>query len=181
MERREKFKATLRAALVYPSLLMVMSMGAVAFMVTFVLPKFTRIFEQNGVNLPLPTVILLKIVSFAQEYWYIFLIAAAALFVFIYLFLSSQKGRALFDKFVLWIPVVGGIAMTVHSSVVLRTLGTLLDAGVPMLETLAVAEEGCSNRRFKKALGRLYTSVMQGEGFSAGFSGSKLFPRQIEK
>ncbi len=181
MERKEAFFSTLRAALVYPIILMVVATGAVVFMVTFVLPKFVVIFEQNNVVLPLPTRMLLGIVEFMQSYWYTFPIGLAACVLIAYWQLKNERNLVLLDRFTLRIPVVGKLLKTIHGAIVLRSLGTLLESGVPMLETLTVVQEGCSNHTFKSAIEKVYSAVIRGDGFSNSFGGNTLFPPSIRQ
>lgn len=181
MERREAFLSTLRAALVYPIILTVLAMGAVAFMLTFVLPKFIAIFEQNNVQLPLPTRMLLQMVSLLETYWYLIPLVFFGVIGVGYWLLQRRGNIAIVDRFLLSIPVAGRLIKTVHSSIVLRSLGTLLEAGVPMLETLNVVQEGCSNYSFREAMAGVQTSVLQGDGFASKFKESLLFPASIRQ
>lgn len=175
MMKRENLIAGIWAAMIYPILLTLLAICAVIFLVTFVLPKFTAVFERSGVLLPIPTRMLLAIVSTGKSHWVLLLVAAIAVPAALFAFLRSERGKPLFDRFSLAVPVVSPLVIATQSSGLLRTLGTLLDAGVPLVEAIAVAEEACSNSVFRQAIGRISASVLRGEGFSAAFSASPLF------
>ena len=181
MERREAFLSTLRAALVYPIILTVLAFGAVVFMLMFVLPKFIAVFKQNNVELPLPTRILLQMVTLLQTYWYVVPLLLLAMIAVAYWQLTNRRNIAIIDRMVLSIPVAGTLLKTVHSSIVLRSLGTLLESGVPMLETLNVVQEGCGNHSFRAAIEDVQTSVLQGDGFASKFKENTLFPASIRQ
>ena len=93
-------------------------------MITFVLPKFTRIFEKAGVLLPAPTRILLGIAHFFSNYWYIPLAAAVALPMLIYVLLRVDAVRKAIDSLMLFLPFIGAYVSLSQSTVMLRTLGT---------------------------------------------------------
>jgi type IV pilus assembly protein PilC len=173
--KRESVKASIRAAMVYPVILTVLATVAVIFMVTYVLPKFTAIFEQSGVMLPAPTRILLAISAAFSSYWYIIILVFVASIVSLRLYFSSERGTAQWDALILKAPVVGPLAMAIHSSLLLRMLGTLLEAGVPLVETLTIAQGVCANGRFKTLLSNATTRIIRGEPFADSMSETDLF------
>ena len=179
--KRESVKASIRAALIYPMILTVLATGAVTFMVTFVLPKFIAIFKQSGVPLPLPTKILLAISGFATSYWYAIIGLIVAVVVSLRLYFSSDQGASKWDTLVLKTPVVGSLAVAIHSSLLLRMLGTLLDAGVPLVETLNIAQGVCANGRFKALLSNATARIMRGEPFADSMADTDLFTPAIKQ
>lgn len=172
--KRESVRSSVRAAMVYPAILTVLAVAAVIFMVTFVLPKFIAIFQQSGVELPLPTRALLTIASFTRSYWYLMLVVLALAVVSVRLYLSTNHGTAVWDTLILKIPMVGPLAVAIHSSMLLRMLATLLDAGVPLLETLTVAQSACANSRFKELVTKATATIMRGEQFARGVADTDL-------
>jgi len=179
--KRESLATSILTALIYPAILAVLAVAAVAFLVTFVLPKFIAVFERNAVLLPLPTRMLLAAVGVLTSYWYVFVFVAVAIPAFSYWYLSRPGGKRVFDRLSLDVPLVGPLIVTVQTSVLLRMVGTLLDAGVPLLEAMSVAEDSCTNNQFHRAIARMVTGILRGEGLSANFSKSRLFPPAIKQ
>lgn len=181
MERRAEFRSTILTALIYPTVLTVLATVAVAFMIFFVLPKFIAIFNQNKVELPTPTLILLTIVDFLQGNWHLLLGGFIVCAIILYWQISARRGMSLIDDVMLRLPVIGQLIMDINAAIVLRTFGTLLEAGVPMMETLHVALSSCGNRAFRRAVKDVQTGVMQGEGFAPSFVRSHLFPPSVRQ
>ena len=181
MAKREDLVSRLRAALTYPAILTLIATGAVVFLVSFVLPKFALIFQNAGARLPLPTRILLGVTATFQSYWYLCIAAVLAPPVAAWFFFRTPDGKRILDNLLLRLPVVGSLVKTVQCSVLLRTLSTLLGSGVPLMESLEVAERGCSNTRFKETVSDIASGVLRGEGFSSNFSRSDLFSPSIKQ
>lgn len=175
MARREELVSSIRVALAYPMVLTLLSFSAVIFLVTFVLPKFIEIFERNGAVLPLPTRILLALSGFTTTYWYLILLGGIGSTIFAYVYANSETGRFRIDMIVLKLPVIGVLVNSIYTSTLLRTIGTLLNAGVPMTESMNVARDTCSNNLFKTAVTNITSGVLRGESFSENFSKSPLF------
>jgi type IV pilus assembly protein PilC len=167
-------------ALIYPVITCCLAIVAVIFMVTFVLPKFVDIFSKSNVPLPLPTRMLMGISGFVTSYWYILLAAMIGIITAIYLALKNPVGSRLFDRLILWLPGVGDVAGTVQSSLLLRTLGTLLQAGVPLVDSLAVAKDACKNSLFKDFVASVTSGVLQGEDLASNFAKSEIMSPSIK-
>lgn len=175
MLRRGNLLSNIKVALTYPLILSVLSLSAVIFIVSFVLPKFIEIFEKNGAVLPLPTRMLLTMSDFTTSYWYLILLGAVCSAVGTFLYVTSETGRFRVDTLVLRLPVIGKLVNSVYTSSLLRILGTLLNAGVPMTESMHVARETCTNGQYKRAVTEISKGVIRGEGFSENFTKSALF------
>ena len=181
LQKRLELRHSIVTALIYPAIISTLAVAAVAFVVTFVLPKFVRIFEQSGVALPLPTRMLMGISQFVISYWYVLLLAAVALPTAAYFFVTSPRGGHLVDRFTLKMPIIGPMAIMIQSTLLLRTLGTLLDAGVPLLESLGVAADACKNSRFKAFVVNVTEGVMSGRDLSSNFAKSDLMSPSIKQ
>ena len=175
MTRREELLSSIRVALAYPTILTILSFGAVVFLVTFVLPKFTEIFERNGAVLPLPTRMLLTSSEIVTTYWHFILLGGVCSAICAYAYANSETGRFRIDQIVLKLPVIGVLVNSIYTSSLLRILGTLLNAGVPMTESMNVARDTCSNNLYKTAVSNIMSGVLRGESFSENFSKSPLF------
>ena len=181
LQKREDVIANIRAALIYPTILATLATGAVIFLLTFVLPKFTVIFEKRGVQLPLPTRMLLGISEFCTTYWYLFPIVIIGGAVSIYMYAASERGKPVIHNLFLGAPIMGPLVKTLQTSQLLRMMGMLLDAGVPIVETLSIGAQACSNIHFRRLMARVTEGVLQGEGFARNFCKSRLFPVSIKQ
>ena len=181
MGKREELLSRLRAALTYPIILTVMATLAVIFLVSFVLPKFRTVFASSGAELPLPTRGLLAGTGLLQEYWYLAIPLFLGPPIALLLYFSSRPGRPAWDRLALRLPVLGPLTHTVQTASLLRILGTLLGSGVPLVESLKVAVDSCTNVYFRQAVQRMSSGVLQGERLSANFSRSDLFSPPVKQ
>ena len=172
--KRAELRESIRSALTYPTILSVLLFGVVVFAVTFVLPRFTAIFEGAGVVLPLPTRFLMAVSKYARQYWY--MIPAVVVFggSGIAAFIGTARGKTLIDSLMLRIPVLDTLVKSVSTSSLTRTLGMLLDAGVPMTESIEVAKESVGSLSFSRFMGEIERSVLQGDGFAVPWRDSDL-------
>jgi type IV pilus assembly protein PilC len=174
LQKRLELRGNIITSLIYPVIIMILAVAAVTFMITFVLPKFVGIFERSGVLLPLPTRMLMGISSFVVSYWYLLIGGGVAIGVAVYYYAKSSKGSRVMDRLVLHLPIIGPVANTVQSAVLLRSLGTLMGAGVPLVETLEVAVESCKNTLFQQFVRDITAGVVQGEDLASNFAKSDL-------
>lgn len=174
LRKRVEMRGNLVIALIYPTIISFMATLAVIFVMTYVLPKFVAIFESSNVPLPVPTRMLMAISGFIMSYWYLLLIALVVIPTLIYRYLKSPRGSILFDGVILRMPIVGYLTSTMQTALMLRTLGTLLSSGVPLLDGLQVARDACKNTRFKTMIRGVADRVTQGEDLSSSFARSDL-------
>ena len=177
MEEARRVRDAIRSALIYPSLLTVVGGGAVAVLLFFVIPRFSVIFLEMENMLPLPTRILLAVSEGVVRYWWIGL----GLFVIVFLVLRSliqtERGRLYFDGLKLRVPLFGRLYHKAIISRFLRTLGTLLNGGIPIIDALNIARDTMGNRQMILAMDPVIEGVRRGRGFSAPLKESGLFPQ----
>jgi type IV pilus assembly protein PilC len=172
--KRAELRENIKSALTYPAILAVLLFGVVVFAVTFVLPRFTAIFEGAGVVLPLATRFLMAVSKYARQYWYL-IPAGAILGPFgLWSFMRTDRGKDLVDRLLLRIPVLDTLVKSVSTSSLTRTLGMLLDAGVPMTESIEVAKDSVGSHSFRRFMGEIERSVLQGESFAGPWQDSEL-------
>lgn len=177
MERAKELKDSVVSAMIYPSILVVVSFLSVSILVIFVVPQFKQIFEQSGKALPLATAIVLASGTFLRANWPIIL--GTILFT-LWLFsrsLSNPVSRARWDaKFLRW-PIMGGLIARVEMARFSRSLGTLLQNGVPLLTGLAILKDTLGNAVFRNAVESISRDLKEGRGMSKPMLEANVFPK----
>jgi type IV pilus assembly protein PilC len=168
-----------RGAMIYPGIIGTMAIGTTIFLLTFVLPRFMVIFKGKEAALPLPTKMLLALSAFMVSYWYILLAAAIAGIWGFVLALRTDWGRLWWDKTKLTVPLFKKLFRALYISRGLHTMGELLNAGVPMLDTIAITAEISGNSLYKRMWRAVYGAVKQGKKISAPLQKSPLLPKAV--
>ena len=174
MTKRAQLRENIRSALTYPAILSVLLLGVVTFAVTFVLPRFAAIFDGAGVVLPLPTRFLMAVARCARQYWYLIPVCVASGVGGIAVFLSTATGKTLADRLALRAPVIDTLVRSISISSLTRTLGMLLESGVPLMEGIEVAKDSVGSYSFRQFMGEIERSVLQGDGFAVPWRDSEL-------
>jgi type IV pilus assembly protein PilC len=174
-----KVVATVRrktvSALVYPTILLILSLVVVSIIVLRVVPQFTAFYEQFGEELPLSTRMIVAISEVARAYFWLFLagLVGGALALWGWLKQPSQRER--FDRWVLRLPGLGPIARKFSTSQAARTLGTLLGGGIPLVNALDVAARSIANRYIAHELQVAGQQVREGRSLAAAMTASGAF------
>ncbi len=176
MERDLEARRKIKAALIYPSIVMVMSLGTVVILAGFVLPKFKGFFASLDAELPLATRALLAVTDFLSQYWWMLLGGAAVAAALGFLFIRTEPGRLFRDRVVLRIPVIGDTIKHALIERFCRILASMVGAGVTLPQALTVATESLRNRVYTGALAHVHEQMLEGEGIAAPLAQSKLFP-----
>jgi general secretion pathway protein F len=175
-EEQAKLWRTVRTALTYPSLMVIVASLILLFLLAYVVPQVTRIFSETGQTLPLATIVLISISSFlARTWWALLLLGAGGALVIVRL-VRTPRGRALYDRFTLQMPWVGRVLQKIAVARFSRTLSTLLAGGVPVLTALEIVKNIVNNTLIRRALEEARDSVQQGESLAAPLRRSALFP-----
>jgi type IV pilus assembly protein PilC len=172
-------RAMVRGAMIYPGIIATMAIGTTVFLLTFVLPRFMVIFKGKEAALPAPTKLLLAMSAFMVNYWYIVLGAAIAGVWGIYLLLRTDWGRLWFDKAKLSVPLFKKLFRALYISRSLHTMGQLLNAGVPMLDTLAITAEISGNTLYRRMWRGVYGAVKQGKKIAQPLQKNPLLPKAV--
>lgn len=178
---RQELLARIQAALAYPVVLVVISAGVVLFLVGGVLPKFVKVFEGREQLLPLPTKILMGMSAAIGNYWYAMLAAAAVVAGALAVLQRSPSGRRAIDRWLLRVPLVGPLWKLGLAARLMRTMGVLIESGVPLLEAVAVARRTISHTEFGQFFDRLHEIVQHGGTLGEAFSRSQLFPATVKQ
>lgn len=176
MEKAQRLKRRVVGAMIYPSVVICFSGLIVTGIMIFVVPKFKEIFKDFKTSLPLPTEILMGISSWiAEDYgWAVMLGSPFAIFIFFKLLGKSKGGKSLIDTVKLHLPVMGQIIRKTSIARFTRTLGTLLSAGVPILDALNITRDTVGNVVFERAIQNVHDAIREGESFSGPLRAAKV-------
>lgn len=176
LERERSLAANLRAALVYPALLVVAAIGSIVLLLGYVLPQFTPIFAQAGAELPAATRVLLALgtACSAAGPWLLLGLLLAGLAV--RQTLAHPPYRLRFDRLLLHLPVIGGLLRETMAAQLTRTLGGLLQNGVPLIPALGIVKEALGNRAAAAAVDKAALAAKGGAGLARPLKEAGLFP-----
>ena len=177
LDQAEVLAEQVRSALVYPLVLLVMAGLSIVILLTVVVPQFTPLFESAGAELPLLTRVVIGVGEAAQRYWWLMLIALAALIWLVRRQFQQPESRARIDRWLLRLPLVGALLAKVDTARLARTLGTLLANGVPLLNALSIARETLANAVLREALSETATAVKEGKGLAEPLGRAGPFPQ----
>ncbi len=149
--------------MVYPIVVIFVAFVIVGFILYFIIPKFEAIFDDFGVDLPQMTIFLIQASHFViQKFWVVFL-APMFFWIILKLIYRNRTGAYVLDRIMLMIPVMGQIVEKSTVARTMRTLGTLVQSGVPILEALNIVRDTAGNAVFERAFTRIYDSIREGE------------------
>ncbi|MEE8148279.1 MAG: type II secretion system F family protein, partial [Longimicrobiales bacterium] len=166
-------------ASIYPGIIATMAVGVTVFLLTFVLPRFAGVFEGKESVLPWPTTFLMGASDWMVEYWWMVLIGSIGGVVGFLVFIRTDVGRFWWDKTKLTVPLLSRMFRALYVSRSLQTMGELLNAGVPMLDTIAITGDISGNLLFKKMWRRVYAAVKQGKKIQIQLNRSRLLPTAV--
>lgn len=180
-EREEEVRTRIKSALRYPLVLVLAAALVVIFMVTFVLPRFLTIFTGKGIPLPLPTRILFSAVNFLRSFWPLIILIVGGGAIFFYFYLQSEEGRRRWDGFKLRFPLIGNLFLKAAVSRFSRILGVLNSSGVPILQSLEIAERTVGNAVLARVVNNVQARVREGGNISEPLAVSKVFPPMVSQ
>ena len=166
-------------ASIYPGVIATMAIGVTVFLLTFVLPKFATVFKGKEAALPGPTKFLMGLSNFTVEYWWVMLAVALAAIIGFLAFIRTELGGFWWDKFKLTAPLMKRMFRALYISRSLHTMGELLNAGVPMLDTLSITADVSGNRLYHRMWRAVHSSVKQGKKIQTTLGRSNLLPKSV--
>ncbi len=175
-EQEEELRGKAKSALAYPVFLLIMGVAAVFILVSFVFPKFTKVFEDFNATLPWPTLVVMALCDFMERYWWAVLLVIVGVVLVLMKWLKTESGRMSFDVFILKVPVVGQVVQKYQMAQFGRVLGTLLDNGVPVLTSLRITVQTLSNAAIAAELDAVHNRVAEGESISNSLQHTRHFP-----
>ncbi len=179
VEKEVKLKAAVTSALIYPVSVISIAVLVVAGLMIFVVPIFANLFTGLGVDLPLPTKIVMGISKFMQTFWWVFLAGGAGIFFIMKQVRSTKKGRYTTDKIMLNLPVLGDVLRKIAVARFTRTLGTLITSGVPILEGLSITARTSGNAVLEEALMKVRKAIEEGRTIVDPLKECGVFPNMV--
>ena len=174
LESSKALKDHIVSVMIYPAILMLTSGLSIIILLTYVLPKFTVIFDELGGALPLPTQILLAVSNALKAYWWIFTAAAAGGWIIFKSYTRSAAGKYKWDSIKL--KLMGDVIRKLETARFCRTLGTLLKSGVPLLQALNNAKDIVNNQVIASAIDAVSAGAKEGKGIALPLADTKVFP-----
>lgn len=176
LEADLEFKGKVKGAMIYP-IIVTIAMGAVGlFMITTIIPKIAEVYEQFNAELPLPTVVLISISNIIRNYTIFVAIFIAVLYFGVKTFRKNPAADLLINNALLRVPVLGNLQVDVNLTVMTRTLGTLINSGVSILEALKIVGQAQGNNYLRMGLEQAAKDVEKGLTFSGSIQRNPSFP-----
>lgn len=180
-EKTNALQRKVKSSLVYPTMVVIMATLITAFLILKIVPTFKSIFESIGVQLPTPTRILIAFSDFARK-WFFANLGALIAFIFgLQQFVRTEKGRAIFDAFLLKVPLFGILIRKYAIAKFARTLSTLQKSGVSILTSLEIVAKTAGNKVVEAAVLKTKTNVREGESIALPLANSKVFPPMVTR
>jgi type IV pilus assembly protein PilC len=178
-EKENKITNKVKSALIYPTVLGIVSIGAVVFILTYVMPTFTEIFEQSGTVLPWSTKFLLALSSGIKNYWYYIIIVIGLAAFGLNIFLKSDEGKYISSDLKLKLPILKKLNQMIIVSRFTRTLSTLIASGLPLIEALKIVSEVAGNKLAEAEILKIRDKVVKGESLYTSMRESGIFPEML--
>ena len=174
-EKSQKIAAEIKSAMIYPIAVVLIATTIVTGIIIFIVPSFQKMFLDMGIELPAPTLLLLDVSDLIQNDYHKPIIAAGTIFGLFKLTVHFPKGRLWVDFFKMYVPVFGQIVRKSAISRFCRTMGTLIESGVPLVEALGILRGAAGNEALGEVIDNLMNSVKQGDPLTAPLRKSKIF------
>ncbi len=178
-EQKEELRGKAVSAMVYPAFLLSVGSIAIFILVSFVFPKFIAIFEEFNAQLPLPTLMVMAVCNFMGKWWWAVLIVLGAAGGLLVRYFRTEPGRRKLDGFLLRVPVVRAVITKYEMAKFARTLGTLMDNGVPILTSIKITAETMGNVLIRDEVSQIHIGVTEGESLSETLRTKKFFPPMV--
>jgi len=174
LEKGQSLKAKVIGAMVYPAVVIFVAVAILTFIMVFIIPKFKKIFDEFGLALPWATQKLIAISNWMADYWWTIPMFPLGLYLLIKLIRLSRAGNFALDRALLWVPVLGALVEKTIVARTMRTLGTLIGSGVPILEAIHIVKETANNAVFERMFQRILESIREGETIADPLRESRL-------
>ncbi len=180
IEKDYQLRSKIRGAMVYPSVIVLAMVGIGTLMLIVVIPKLADVFEDLGVELPLTTRIVIAIGSFMAEFWYVLPVIVIAFVFLVRFFLRTKYGKIFINTISLKAPLISPITKKTNAAYTIRTLSSLIKAGVPIVRSLEIVSNSLTNIYYKKAMKDCSERVRKGDKLAEALSTYKdIYPNLV--
>jgi len=179
IEKAARLKAQVKSALVYPASVIAIAALVVYIILWKVIPVFATLFTSLGADLPLPTRIVVAMSRFIGRFWWAIAAAVVAMVFFIRQYYSTENGKMTIDRLMLRAPIIGLILRKIAVARFCRTLGTLLSAGVPVLEALDITARTAGNAVIEQSILQVRKAVEEGKTIAEPLKATEQFPPMV--
>ncbi|HUV81208.1 MAG TPA: type II secretion system F family protein [Patescibacteria group bacterium] len=162
MERESELRSKIKGALVYPAVIVSAMVGIGILMLIMVVPKIAQTFEELGIELPFTTQLVIGLGTFLSEKWFLAILIILAFLFFSWLVLKTGKGKRIIDGIILKIPIISPLIKKTNSAYTVRTLSSLITAGVPIVRSLNIVAGILGNTYYKNAILEASEKVKKG-------------------
>lgn len=178
-EKAEKLKRKVKSAMTYPSIVILVAIGVTALLLLKVTPVFAKMFADFGSALPAPTQFVVDMSEWLQKYILHLLASIAAVVFSVWWTYTNPKGRRVWDKVLLKLPMIGGVIRKVAVARFTRTLGTMISSGVPILDALDVTAKTAGNRSVEEAIYYVRGKIAEGKNIAGPLLETGVFPSMV--
>jgi len=179
LQKTSSLQRKVKAAMVYPTAISIMSIGITVFLLVKVVPVFKDIYAGFGSQLPTPTQIMINVSDFMRRYFYVVIALAVSGFFALRVYINTEKGKIQFDNFKLNMPIFGILLRKIAVGKFTRTLSTLVRSGVPILNSLEIVSKTAGNRVVELAVEKVGKNVRDGEPIASPLAKSGVFPPMV--
>jgi general secretion pathway protein F len=179
MERTQEIKKFIISTSIYPTILLSVGIVSVFIIMGFVVPKFADIFRDLGQDMPLSTKVLLNMGEFLGQWWWLLLTLAILFCLLSWRLIKTDQGKVFMDKLLIKIPYLGDLLMNIQVSRFARTLGVLVQSGVPILKSLGIVKDVVGNAILKDTMVYIADQVREGRSLSRLMKENKMFPPMV--
>lgn len=173
-EKSQSLKRRITGAMIYPCVVIMVAVSILTFIMVFIIPKFEKIFKDFNMKLPALTEMLISVSQWVSKYWYVLPLFPLAFWLLLKLIRLNKGGSYALDRAYLWIPIIGPLIEKTVVARTMRTLGTLVSSGVPILEALSIVKDTADNAVFERMYQRIYESIREGDTIAQPLKESRL-------
>lgn len=178
-EKEYKINQKVKNALTYPAIIAIVAILVIIFLVTVVVPTFASMFSSMGAVLPISTRILMKISDFVKNSWYLFLVAFILGRAVLKSYSQNPQGREKIDNLKLILPVIGNLHRNIATARFARTLGSLMNSGISVLQGIEVTKKVIDNQVISRSLTKVAEDVKKGKGLAEPLREFEVFPPML--
>ncbi len=178
-EHQQVLRGRFKAALVYPIFMAFIGTAILFFLMTFIVPNITQIFTEMHQALPLPTLLLMAVSRFLKSFWWAVLLILAAMVAGIREFIRRPKGSYMWDEIKLRLPIIGAINRRIALARFGRTMGSLLQSGVPLLSSLQIVRNIVNNAMIAEVIDNAVHEIREGKSLNSALANSSWFPAML--